>query len=149
MTWYQARGYCRSNYTDLVSVSTFYENDEISSLVLADAWIGLHRTPWAWSDSSTSNFSNWNDIRSSDILDMTSCATVSTITGLWWEADCDEEHYFICEDVSYSIGSTSTDNPSTVQRKGKTATTTYMLKFKSHKDTNNPGVQEQILNQVQ
>lgn len=151
MTWYQARGYCRSNYTDLASVGSMYENDEISSLVLEDAWIGLHRTPWAWSDSSTSNYSNWNDIGSSDIMSVRSCATVSTLTGLWWETECDELHYFICEDASVSdTSSTSMGSLSTVQRNGKTATTvTYKLKFKSDADMNDSGVAEEILKQVQ
>lgn len=149
MTWYQARGLCRTNYTDLASVTTINENDEVSFVVLADAWIGLHRTPWAWSDSSTSNFTNWYNFGSSSITSVRSCATASTITGLWWEANCDEEHYFICEDVFYSNSNTSINNPSTVQPKGQTATKAYKLKFKSNEDMNNPGVQEQILSQVQ
>lgn len=137
-----------SNYTDLVSVTSIFENDKISSLVLGDAWIGLHRKPWAWSDSSTSNFTNWHGIVSSNIVSMRSCVMASTMTGLWWEEDCGEEHYALCEDLFYS-GDLSNGNSSTIKNKAKTATTTYKLKFKSQEDLNSPAVQEQLLVQVQ
>lgn len=148
MTWYQAREYCRSHYTDLVSVRSTFENDEISSYVTENAWIGLHRKPWAWSDSSTSNFTNWHELESSTITGMTSCATASTTTGLWWEADCKELHYFICQNVYYTdYTSTSTGQLKTTRT--NTRITTYKLKFMSEEDLNDPDVQQQILKQVQ
>ncbi|KAF3707705.1 Lithostathine Islet cells regeneration factor [Channa argus] len=141
MTWSQARDYCRSNHTDLASITTTNENNEIASLLSSSAWIGLHRKPWAWADASLSTFNNWDDNEpSSSAKNMLSCAGVNTTTRKWWNADCDEQHYFVCQNVSYFQSSTST-----VQQKSKT---TYKLKFSSEADLTNPSAQQQILDQL-
>ncbi|XP_056277361.1 L-selectin-like [Pseudoliparis swirei] len=48
MTWDEARTYCRSRYTDLVSVRNQSENNQIKSLLTTKTWLGLHRKIWAY-----------------------------------------------------------------------------------------------------
>uniref|UniRef100_A0A667XB49 C-type lectin domain-containing protein n=1 Tax=Myripristis murdjan TaxID=586833 RepID=A0A667XB49_9TELE len=62
MTWAEAQSYCRQHYTDLASVRNQTENQKIQDLIPTggNAWIGLFRDSWKWSDGSNSPFSNWN-----------------------------------------------------------------------------------------
>lgn len=60
MTWGDALAYCRTKYTDLAMVEDEAENTAVASLVMSNnAWIGLYRKPWRWSDNSNSVFKNW------------------------------------------------------------------------------------------
>ncbi|KAJ4927782.1 hypothetical protein JOQ06_015584 [Pogonophryne albipinna] len=60
MTWHEAVAFCRSKYTDLVSVRNLSENNQISSLLSGNTWIGLHRKTWPyWSDKSPNIFTKW------------------------------------------------------------------------------------------
>nr|XP_046273796.1 macrophage mannose receptor 1-like [Scatophagus argus] len=132
MSWHEARAYCRSKYTDLVSVRNMSENNHISSLLSETTWIGLHRKNWAyWSNQRPSTFTNWNkeQPRSSGET-VASCAVVNTTTGTWWDVDCTEKHYFVCHKVQ-------------IEHK-----MTFKLKFQSEDDLNDPAVQEQILEQL-
>uniref|UniRef100_A0A8C4GX81 C-type lectin domain-containing protein n=1 Tax=Dicentrarchus labrax TaxID=13489 RepID=A0A8C4GX81_DICLA len=131
-TWHEARAFCRSKYTDLVSVRNRSENDHIISLQPKRAWIGLHRNLWAyWSDQSHSTFTNWNEGQPDNNGDtMESCAAVNTTTGTWWDVDCNSKHYFICEEFK-------------IRHKK-----TFKLKFQSEADLNDPAVQQQILEQL-
>ncbi|TNN29504.1 P-selectin [Liparis tanakae] len=62
MTWYEARTYCRSRYTDLVTVRNQSENEQIFSVMTTITWLGLHRKTWAyWSDQTPNTFTNWNE----------------------------------------------------------------------------------------
>lgn len=132
MTWHKARTYCQSSYTDLVSVRNMSENDHISSLLSIKSWIGPKRNNWGhWSDQSLTAFTKWNTGQP-DIIGkpVGYCAVVNTTTGTWWDVDCKEKHYFICQKVL-------------LQHK-----MTYKLKFQSEADQNDPAVQQQILEQV-
>uniref|UniRef100_A0A673KCV6 C-type lectin domain-containing protein n=1 Tax=Sinocyclocheilus rhinocerous TaxID=307959 RepID=A0A673KCV6_9TELE len=60
-TWKDAQSYCRQYYTDLVIIQNQTENNQLSVLMkpYANAWIGLFRDVWKWSDEtnvSTSSF---------------------------------------------------------------------------------------------
>ena len=132
MTWHKARTYCQSSYTDLVSVRNMSENDHISSLLSEKSWIGLTRKNWGhWSDQSLTSFTKWNAGQPhSNEKPVGFCAVVNTTTGTWWDVDCKEKHYFICQKVL-------------LQHK-----MTFQLKFQSKADLNDPTVQQQILEQV-
>ncbi len=135
-TWYVARRYCRSSYTDLASVRNISENEKITSLLSSKTWIGLHRKLWNyWSDRTHRTFTKWHkDQPSNSKNTMASCAAVNTTTGTWWNLDCKEKHYFVCQNVSYP-------RPRAQHR--------TMLKFQSEADLNDPADQQQILEQVQ
>uniref|UniRef100_A0AAY4DHS4 C-type lectin domain-containing protein n=1 Tax=Denticeps clupeoides TaxID=299321 RepID=A0AAY4DHS4_9TELE len=60
-SWTEAQSFCRQNYTDLASVRNDAENQQIQSLIPTggDAWIGLFRDTWKWSDKSSLSFTFW------------------------------------------------------------------------------------------
>ncbi|KAG5261360.1 hypothetical protein AALO_G00303120 [Alosa alosa] len=65
--WPDAQRYCREKHTDLASVRNLTENDMMIKEVRAgsheggngEAWIGLFRDGWEWSDGSNSSFRYW------------------------------------------------------------------------------------------
>jgi len=132
-TWHEARAYCRSRYTDLASVKTQAETNQISSLLTKESWFGLHRKTWAyWSNRTPNTFTNWNQNQPKDRgSTVEACAAVHTTTGKWWDIDCDVENYFICQKV-YSRHQQ-----------------TFKLRFKSRADMTDPALQQQLLQQVQ
>ncbi|KAK7898407.1 hypothetical protein WMY93_019260 [Mugilogobius chulae] len=118
MTWDEAQLYCKSSYTDLVSVRDLTENGDVSTLLTTStAWIGLYRQGWGqWSDQTPLTFNNF---RQEDLaLDQTSsvavkCAVASIFSGLWKKVPYDPS---TCpDDISSSPDdhSTSPDDPST------------------------------------
>uniref|UniRef100_A0AAQ5XVJ5 C-type lectin domain-containing protein n=1 Tax=Amphiprion ocellaris TaxID=80972 RepID=A0AAQ5XVJ5_AMPOC len=101
MSWYQAKNYCRSNYTDLASVRNTSENSNIKSLVSKDTWIGLYRNFWSsWSDQTPVTFTNWNQSQPDNNGNtVASCTAISPYTGRWWDVQCYMKRYFICQSV--------------------------------------------------
>lgn len=128
MTWHQAQSHCRSKYTDLATVRTKSENDQVNNMLSTTHWLGLHRERWAyWSDNSPTSFTNWNTGQPDK--SGAPCAIVDTTTGKWLDTDCEESHFFICQ--------------SPILHK-----TMFKLKFESDADLNDPAIQQQILKQV-
>ncbi|KAK9529822.1 hypothetical protein VZT92_013892 [Zoarces viviparus] len=132
MNWTDARTYCRSNYTDLASVSNQSENNHISSLLTENTWIGLHRNTWAyWSDQTPTTFTYWNENRPNKQWNtVKSCVEVRLTTGMWFDNVCSRNNYFICQKV-YS-------------RQQQT----FKLKFQSEADLTDPALQQQMLEQL-
>ncbi|KAI5616965.1 secretory phospholipase A2 receptor, partial [Silurus asotus] len=61
-TWYGAQRYCRSKYTDLVSIRDQQQNEEVKMIVLnsnTPFWIGLLCDDWQWTDGGNSTYRNW------------------------------------------------------------------------------------------
>ncbi|KAK7177203.1 hypothetical protein R3I93_001247 [Phoxinus phoxinus] len=53
--WLDAQKYCRENYTDLATVRSRDDNNQIVSLIKnlqSNPWIGLYRDSWKWSDQA-------------------------------------------------------------------------------------------------
>uniref|UniRef100_A0A4W6FI23 C-type lectin domain-containing protein n=1 Tax=Lates calcarifer TaxID=8187 RepID=A0A4W6FI23_LATCA len=94
-TWADAQSYCRKMFTDLATV----ENQDDNSKLLENSWIGLHRDKWAsWSDGKPTTFTNWNESQPDNSgKSASSCAVVNTTTGTWWDVNCWDYHYFICQ----------------------------------------------------
>ena len=93
-----AQRYCRENHTDLASVRNEAENEKIRKVLGSthEAWIGLFRDAWEWSDGSTSSFRHWktgepNYGNSSDAF----CAQI-TSSGQWNNAGCHNSSNFFC-----------------------------------------------------
>ena len=98
--WADAQRYCRENHTDLASVRNEAENEKIKTVLGSadEAWIGLFRDAWEWSDGSTSSFRHWetgepdNGDNSNGI-----CAEIKKMSsGQWYDAGCQHSSNFIC-----------------------------------------------------
>ncbi|KAG5830815.1 hypothetical protein ANANG_G00314580 [Anguilla anguilla] len=60
-SWCEAQRFCRLHHTDLVSISSSTQNEEVKNKGDGEAlfWIGLIHTDWEWSDGACSTFRNW------------------------------------------------------------------------------------------
>ncbi|KAG5830814.1 hypothetical protein ANANG_G00314570 [Anguilla anguilla] len=60
-SWCEAQRFCRLHHTDLVSISSDTQNEEVKNKGDGEApfWIGLIHTDWEWSDGACSTFRNW------------------------------------------------------------------------------------------
>ncbi|MBN3299895.1 MRC2 protein, partial [Amia calva] len=94
-SWNEAQSYCRKTYTDLVTVYSQEDNNNLARLAShsnSSAWIGLHHRAWQWSNEEPVRFNTLGEVDSSDPA---SCVLISP-NGMWGKADCLEEHQFIC-----------------------------------------------------
>ncbi|XP_035258129.1 putative C-type lectin domain family 20 member A [Anguilla anguilla] len=59
-SWCEAQRFCRLHHTDLVSISSSTQNEEVKNKGDGEApfWIGLIYTDWDWSDGACSTFRN-------------------------------------------------------------------------------------------
>ncbi|CAL9687266.1 unnamed protein product [Knipowitschia caucasica] len=60
-TWPACQSICRQNYQDLAKIESAAENQAAMATLsqVLNAWIGLYRQMWLWSDLSNSSFRNW------------------------------------------------------------------------------------------
>ncbi|XP_058869022.1 C-type mannose receptor 2-like [Acipenser ruthenus] len=92
-TWSEAQSYCKMNHTDLATVRSQEEADQLLSIVgasLGDFWIGLYRDDtqnWQWSNSDDVIYSNWR----ADVF----CASVNS-DGKWIDLPCHLQKAFMC-----------------------------------------------------
>nr|XP_014354214.1 PREDICTED: C-type mannose receptor 2-like [Latimeria chalumnae] len=112
-TWFEARDTCRKNYTDLVSITSQQEQDNIKNLVGSDfAWIGLYQNPWQWSNGDESSFQYW-DIDEPHKSDKEGCVGIwlpkavpesnNSETGKWNDFSCTTESYFLCYQEKFNL----------------------------------------------
>ncbi|XP_078140656.1 C-type mannose receptor 2-like [Centroberyx gerrardi] len=95
-TWTEAQSYCRERYTDLASVRNQAENDEIKMKNQgSNAWIGLFRDLWKWSDGSATSFTNWNT-ENSEPNGYIAESCVASRYGKWEDWPCSQRFYFAC-----------------------------------------------------
>ena len=108
--WADAQRYCREKHTDLASVRNETENNQIQTILgsYTEAWIGLFRDAWEWSDNSTSSFRHW-DTGEPNYIESEKC-TQLYLNGRWNNYNCDLPGPFICfegESKLYVDGSSS------------------------------------------
>ena len=116
MTWSDARTFCRSTYSDLSSIKTQQENQDVSRLLqnvtgganekesgegseegvpVPMAWIGLYRHFWKWSDQSSAPYSQWA-IKQPDESKDCVVMEVKSSSADWFSRPCSEKHVFLC-----------------------------------------------------
>ncbi|XP_019898225.2 C-type lectin [Esox lucius] len=62
LNWYEAQNYCRTNFTDLVSIMNDRQNEELKDWGMNSTtpfWIGLLYDDWEWADGGYSAYRNW------------------------------------------------------------------------------------------
>uniref|UniRef100_A0A673AJE4 C-type lectin domain-containing protein n=1 Tax=Sphaeramia orbicularis TaxID=375764 RepID=A0A673AJE4_9TELE len=101
MRWSNAQAYCRRHHKDLAHVRNQEEKDIIFNIIQNStetiAWTGFYRDPWAfWSDSSTSNFTNWSNGQPDNFELNQFCARFSGLSGVWDDVVCGTKHPFFC-----------------------------------------------------
>ncbi|XP_071325138.1 macrophage mannose receptor 1-like [Trachinotus anak] len=96
LSWKDAQTYCRTNHTDLATIETVQENAEVMSVKSShNAWIGLYRVPWRWSDKSNSSFRNWKSGQPNN-YDGTEHCVVENADHSWHDYDCNRTFFFWC-----------------------------------------------------
>ncbi|KAI5093177.1 secretory phospholipase A2 receptor [Silurus meridionalis] len=91
-TWYGAQRYCRSKYTDLVSIRDQQQNEEVKMKGLNSNtlfWIGLLRDDWQWTDGGNSTYRNW---RSSEPKSSANDCVSMEYGGLWHSVPCSNKY---------------------------------------------------------
>ncbi|XP_055359195.1 uncharacterized protein LOC114843066 [Betta splendens] len=133
MIWTNARDYCRTYYTDLVSVRNANESQILQQIAAGlQVWIGLFRDPWIWSDQAYSSFRYWRPSEAVyTSISVPACvAMLKNESGEWKDLSCDEVHPFLCN--------------CPIKRFFKLR----ILSHNSHLDLNQPVIQNAILKQM-
>ncbi|KAK6477817.1 macrophage mannose receptor 1-like, partial [Huso huso] len=92
-SWSEAQRYCREKHTDLATVRSQEEAEQLLNITgasLRDSWIGLYRDDtqnWQWSNSNDVIYSNWR----ADLF----CASVNS-DGKWTDLSCNLQKAFMC-----------------------------------------------------
>ncbi|KAK6477807.1 snaclec bitiscetin subunit alpha-like, partial [Huso huso] len=92
-SWSEAQRYCREKHTDLATVRSQEEAEQLLNITgasLRDSWIGLYRDDtqnWQWSNSDDVIYSNWR----ADLF----CASVNS-DGKWTDLPCNLQKAFMC-----------------------------------------------------
>ncbi|MBN3289779.1 PLA2R phospholipase, partial [Polypterus senegalus] len=115
MSWYDAQRYCRSHYTDLVTIENQTVNDQLLQIPgQTDGWIGLqHRNDtWQWSNGDQLTYSYWNP--------RLYCAQVQP-DGSWADSICAYQIPFMCykgKHILYNVEVFGLENQDTHQKVG-------------------------------
>uniref|UniRef100_A0A8C6LES2 C-type lectin domain-containing protein n=1 Tax=Nothobranchius furzeri TaxID=105023 RepID=A0A8C6LES2_NOTFU len=100
LTWNDAQAYCRQNHTDLASVMSKAEDDDITKVIPSETltFIGLHRPTWTWwSDGSVHKLDHW--IQGHPQGGTGDCAASlidAANVGKFMEYTCGTHFYFMC-----------------------------------------------------
>uniref|UniRef100_A0A8C1M701 C-type lectin domain-containing protein n=1 Tax=Cyprinus carpio TaxID=7962 RepID=A0A8C1M701_CYPCA len=127
MNWYDAQTYCRSHEIDLATVTDDTENAFLAEVLDSkndwDAWIGLSRIPWQWSDNSSVSWSSvkWESGQPDNVNGTGECATADT-DGLMADHICSTQQPFYCREnrkiqrVRFTVKSDRSLNESAVMK---------------------------------
>lgn len=98
-TWREAQNFCRQYHTDLASVRSQTENEQIQDIINnteTPVWIGLFSDPWEWPYKSESGFRNWDSKEPNNPDSSEVCMEVRMNEGLWNDVGCHHSLTFVC-----------------------------------------------------
>ncbi|MGH0186700.1 UNVERIFIED_CONTAM: hypothetical protein FKN15_022576 [Acipenser sinensis] len=106
-TWTEAQQYCREHHTDLVSIKSASENEDLVKKAQGKTfWIGLFNEPWKWSNQGDNyTFHNWNTGEPNNVFGIENCAIMSLRNSLflsrgkWVDVVCGGILPFFCYEV--------------------------------------------------
>ncbi|KAF4117742.1 hypothetical protein G5714_002295 [Onychostoma macrolepis] len=100
MSWPEAQSYCRERFTDLATVDSMDDVNRLLNVVDAgysgSVWIGLKngtQKRWVWSNGENTISQNYNFASGQPNGDG-DCAAI--YYGVWHDAPCHLNHYFLC-----------------------------------------------------
>ncbi|KAK1142793.1 macrophage mannose receptor 1-like [Acipenser oxyrinchus oxyrinchus] len=99
-SWTDARSYCREMHTDLVTVHSLEEQQQILNVAKDDQfWIGLYRDSdnWEWSTGDVVSYTNWTAATGGLF-----CATADA-GGSWDQLACHGQKPFMCYNETSNI----------------------------------------------
>ncbi|XP_056598973.1 C-type mannose receptor 2-like [Triplophysa dalaica] len=102
--WRDAQSHCRQYHTDLASIHSLEEQNQIRivSEETRWVWIGLSTESWQWSDQWSPSFTNWAAGQPSASGD---CVAMSTTdSGKWIQNSCDLQYPFVCYEGDSASG---------------------------------------------
>ncbi|XP_067284266.1 putative C-type lectin domain family 20 member A isoform X2 [Pseudorasbora parva] len=100
ITWKEAQNYCRYYYTDLAIIRNQTENNQVTGIMQgANAWIGLFRDAWKWSDATivSPSFITWMTGQP-DMVKLQRPCGVSDPSGLISDQLCSNVLPFLCSE---------------------------------------------------
>ncbi|XP_058866935.1 macrophage mannose receptor 1-like [Acipenser ruthenus] len=105
-TWTEAQQYCREHHTDLVSINSDSENEDLVKKAQGKPfWIGLFNNPWKWSHQGDNyTFHNWNTGEPNNVGGNEKCVIIGVrynqnqSRGEWRDKDCSLKLPFFCFD---------------------------------------------------
>uniref|UniRef100_H2ZZ19 C-type lectin domain-containing protein n=1 Tax=Latimeria chalumnae TaxID=7897 RepID=H2ZZ19_LATCH len=102
-SWFEALEICRRDYTDLTSIHSPEQLQEIQSKIDLSAWlvwIGLQRNTdsntWLWSSGDPVNFTNWYPEQPNNAHGSQHCAEILSNSSRWHDTSCTENRSFVC-----------------------------------------------------
>ncbi|XP_051256957.1 C-type mannose receptor 2-like isoform X1 [Dicentrarchus labrax] len=137
-SWFEAQSYCRQHHTDLVSVRSLAENQEVSSRLQTgqEAWIGMHRDSWEWSDGSSSLFRKWREDQPDNENNTQACVGMQKKG--WSDSKCANKLNILCQEI------TEVTPVPAVQRR-----TTVKVKLLTKADLTDPTIRHNVLQQFE
>ncbi|KAI2662899.1 Macrophage mannose receptor 1 [Labeo rohita] len=98
--WRDALNYCRLYHTDVAMIGNQDENTKLKLLLninkLVEAYIGLYRDTWKWSDQSSSVFSAWMLSEPNNYGGVEFCGQLTLPNEQWADASCSKTLRFVC-----------------------------------------------------
>ncbi|KAG1928118.1 hypothetical protein F2P79_023806 [Pimephales promelas] len=102
MTWRDARFYCRTNFVDIATITDDTDNKALAGILVQhsglDAWIGLSKNLWLWSDQTNVSWSSvrWQTGQPDNVGGLEACASAGT-EGQMADVTCSTSQFFYCK----------------------------------------------------
>ncbi|RVE60337.1 hypothetical protein OJAV_G00179920 [Oryzias javanicus] len=98
-SWLDAQSFCRLNHADLANLTNPAEGDEAKALLqragVEQAWFGLHRDSWVWTDGSDTSFTSWLTGQPNNAAGSQSCVYMEAEK--WNDFPCSYQCYVLCQ----------------------------------------------------
>uniref|UniRef100_A0A3P9IK66 C-type lectin domain-containing protein n=1 Tax=Oryzias latipes TaxID=8090 RepID=A0A3P9IK66_ORYLA len=98
-SWLDAQSFCRLNHADLANVTSPAEGEKVKALLQRDgveqAWFGLHRDSWVWTDGSATSYTSWLAGQPNNAGGSQGCVYMEKEK--WNDFPCTNQYYVLCQ----------------------------------------------------